>query len=74
MGKRYKGLFIAPNMCDGIYDTWNDPDYNHPLKMEKVIEIMNDSNNQINVWKKKYDQMKDRYIELEKKSSLNNEE
>lgn len=34
--------------------------------MEKVIEIMNDSNNQTKVWKKKYDEMKEKYIELKK--------
>lgn len=49
MRKRYVGLFIAPNMCDGIYDTYNDPNYNKPLSSEKMIDIMNDKNNEIEV-------------------------
>ena len=58
MSKRYEGLFIAPNMCDGIYDTYNDPNYDHPLSSEKIIRIMNDTNNEIEVWKRKYDEVK----------------
>ena len=58
-------------MCDGIYDTWNDPNYKHPLNMEKVIDIMNDSNNQTKVWQKKYDEMKEKYLRLKKELSLN---
>lgn len=56
--KRYEGLFLAPNMCDGIYDTYNDPNYDHELSSEQIIDIMNDKNNEIEVWKKKYDDMK----------------
>ena len=56
--KRYEGLFLAPNMCDGIYDTYNDPNYDHELSSEQIIDIMNDKNNEIQVWKKKYDDMK----------------
>ena len=67
MKKRYEGLFLAPHMCDGIYDTWNDPNYNNPLYIEDVIDIMNDSNNQTEVWKKKYDEMKKKYLELKEK-------
>lgn len=59
--KRYDGLFIVPGMCDGVYDTYNDPNYDHPLAMEKVIDIMNDANNQTEVWKRKYDDMKKKY-------------
>ena len=59
--KRYDGLFIAPGMCDGIYDTYNDPNYDHPLRSEKIIDIMNDANNQTEVWKKMYDDMKEKY-------------
>ena len=66
MKKRYVGLFIAPYICDGIYDTWNDPDYNYPLDSEKIIDIMNDSNNQTKVWQRKYDEMKQKYLELKK--------
>lgn len=61
MAKRYVGLFIGPNMCDGIYDTYNDPNYDKELPMEKVIDIMNDRNNEIEVWKRKYDEMKEKY-------------
>ena len=53
--KRYEGLFLAPNMCDGIYDTYNDPNYENELSSEQIIDIMNDKNNEIQVWKKKYD-------------------
>lgn len=56
--KRYEGLFLAPNMCDGIYDTYNDPNYENELSSEQIIDIMNDKNNEIQVWKKKYDDMK----------------
>ena len=56
--KRYEGLFLAPDMCDGIYDTYNDPNYDHELSSEQIIDIMNDKNNEIQVWKKKYDDMK----------------
>ena len=56
--KRYEGLFLAPHMCDGIYDTYNDPNYENELSSEQIIDIMNDKNNEIQVWKKKYDDMK----------------
>lgn len=59
--RRYEGLFIGPGMCDGIYDTWNDPNYKHYLSSERIIDIMNDKNNEIEVWKKKYDEMKQKY-------------
>ena len=59
--KRYKGLFIVPGMCDGIYDTRNDPHYKQELSSEKIISIMNDTNNEIEVWKSKYDEMKEKY-------------
>ena len=59
--KRYKGLFLAPHMCDGIYDTYRDPNYDKELTSEEIIDIMNDTNNQIEVWKKKYDEMKEKY-------------
>lgn len=36
MTKRYVGLFIMPHMCDGIYDTWNNPNYDYPLDSEKL--------------------------------------
>ena len=65
MKKRYVGLFIAPHMCDGIYDTYNDPNYNHELSSEKIIEIMNDKNNEIEIWKNKYDEMKNRLSKYE---------
>lgn len=68
--KRYVGLFIAPNMCDGIYDKHNDPNYNHPLTSEKIIDIMNDSDNQIKIWQKKYDEMKKKNLSL--KQELDN--
>ena len=61
MAKRYEGLFIAPNMCDGIYDTHNDPNYDKPLSSDEIIDIMNDKNNEIEVWKRKYDEMKEKY-------------
>ena len=61
MAKRYVGLFIAPHMCDGIYDTHNDSNYDKPLSSEKIIDIMNDKNNEIEVWKRKYDEMKEKY-------------
>lgn len=59
--ERYVGLFIAPGMCDGIYDTYNDPKYEHHLSSERIIDIMNDKNNEIQVWKNKYDEMKKKY-------------
>lgn len=68
MKKRYVGLFITPHMCDGIYDTWNDPGYDNPLDFDKIIEIMNDSNNQTKVWQNKYDEMKEKYLKLKNKS------
>lgn len=58
MGRRYEGLFIAPGMCDGVYDTYNDPNYDKELSIEEIIDIMNDTWNQTKVWKKKYDEMK----------------
>lgn len=70
MKKRYVGLFITPLICDGIYDTWNDPNCNHPLDSEKIIEIMNDSNNQTKVWQNKYDEMKQKYLDLKKQLSF----
>lgn len=60
--KRYIGLFIAPGMCDGIYDSYNDPNYDYPLSSEKIIDIMNDANNQTKVWQNKYDEMKEKYL------------
>ena len=65
--KRYVGLFIAPGMCDGIYDTYNDAEYNHYLSSERIIDIMNDRNNEIQVWKNKYDEMKQKYDEIKQK-------
>ena len=59
--RRYKGLFIGPNMCDGIYDTHKDPEYNHPLSYDEIIRIMNDTDNQIKVWQDMYDEMKAKY-------------
>ena len=59
--RRYIGLFIVPGMCDGVFDTRNDPHYEHPLDFEKMISIMNDTNNEIEVWKSKYDEMKEKY-------------
>ena len=58
MGRRYEGLFIVPGMCDGVYDTYNDPNYDNELSFEEMIDIMNDTWNQTEVWKKKYDEMK----------------
>lgn len=58
---RYKGLFLTLNMCDGIYDTYKDPNFDYPLSSEKIIDIMNDKNNEIKVWQKKYDEMKEKY-------------
>lgn len=63
---RYKGLFIAPNMCDGIYDTHNDPNYDRPLTSDEMINIMNDANNQTVVWQRKYDEMKEKYLKVKK--------
>lgn len=68
--KRYEGLFIAPNMCDGIYDTYNDPNYEHELTSEQIIDIMNDKNNEIQVWKNKYDEMKKKYKNMENKAKF----
>lgn len=56
MSKRYDYI-----LWDGIYDTHKDPHYQDPLDFSEIIKIMNDVDNQIKVWQKKYDEMKIKY-------------
>lgn len=53
-------------MWDGFFDRHNDPELEKPLTPEQVIAVMNDTDNQIKVWQRKYDEMKRKYYELKK--------
>ena len=50
--RRYKWI-----MWDGIWDTVKE-EY---VSWYEIEEVMNDTNNQIKVWQKKYDEMKEKY-------------
>ena len=55
--KKHSDLRYQWIMWDGIWDTSKE-EYVSWLDIEK---IMNDTYNQIEVWKKKYDEMKEKY-------------
>ena len=56
MSKRYIHI-----MWDGIFDSHNDPNYEKPMDLDQIVRVMNDTDNQIKVWQKKYDEMKAKY-------------
>lgn len=53
-------------LWDGIFDKHNDPELETPLTQEEIVDVMNDTYNQIKVWQRKYDEMKRKYYELKK--------
>ncbi len=55
--KRWNELRYRYIQWDGIWDSYKD-EYCSWYTIEKV---MNDSHRQIEVWKKKYDEMKEKY-------------
>ena len=63
--KRYEHI-----MWDGIYDNYNDPNHEHELSFTQIVNIMNDRNNEIQVWKNKYDEMKKKYKSMENKAKF----
>ena len=48
-------------MWDGIFDSHNDPNYENQMDFSDIVRGMNDTDNQIKVWQKKYDEMKAKY-------------
>lgn len=49
-------------MWDGIYDNHKDPDHQHELTLDEMCRIMNDVYRETQVWKDKYDEMKEKYL------------
>ena len=56
MSKRYVHI-----LWDGIFDSYKDPSFNEPMSLDEIVKVMNDTNNQIRIWKQKYDEMKAKY-------------
>ena len=54
MKRRYKHI-----LWDGIIDTQADPE--KYMTNDEIVKVMNDTNNQIRVWKRKYDEIKNKY-------------
>ena len=48
-------------LWDGIFDKHNDPELETPLTQQEIVDVMNDRNNEIKVWQRKYDEMKRKY-------------
>lgn len=55
--KKYNELRYQYHLWDGIWDTVKE-EY---CSMYTIEKVMNDSYNQIEVWKRKYDEMKEKY-------------